>query len=115
MTTTGVPSPDLDGPIAAPDHHRVVFENEHIRVLEVTIRVGDTAPLHTHLAPHAVIFSSGSQFVRRDETWTILLDTRAGGPDFVIPRYSWSDGQGAHTLENVGSDDILATAIEFKR
>ena len=28
------PREDLDGPIAAPDHHHLVFENEHVRVLE---------------------------------------------------------------------------------
>jgi hypothetical protein len=105
---------DLDGPIGAPDHHHVVFENERVRVFEVVIRVGDTTPLHTHLTPHALVFSSGSHLVRRDASGAVLLDTRTEGPDFVLPRYSWSDGQAAHTLENVGSDDILATAIELK-
>ena len=42
---------ELDGVVAAPDHHRVIFENDAVRVLEVTIRVGDTTPLHTHLRP----------------------------------------------------------------
>jgi len=42
-------SPDLDGPIAAPDHHRVVFENDRVRVLETVVRPGDTTPLHTYL------------------------------------------------------------------
>jgi len=27
--------PDLDGPIAAPDQHKVIFENDRVRVLEV--------------------------------------------------------------------------------
>ncbi len=27
----------LDGVIAAPDHHRVIFENDAVRVLETTI------------------------------------------------------------------------------
>lgn len=29
-------SVDLDGPTAAPDHHRVVFENERVRVFTAT-------------------------------------------------------------------------------
>lgn len=28
--------PELDGPIAAPVHHQVIFENERVRVLENT-------------------------------------------------------------------------------
>jgi len=33
--------PELDGPIAAPDQHRVIFENDRVRVLETTIRAGE--------------------------------------------------------------------------
>ena len=105
---------NLDGPIAAPDHHRVVFENDRVRIVETVIRAGDTTPLHTHLAPHLLIFSSGSHFVRRDETAALMFDTRTAAPGFVIPRHSWSDGVSAHTLENVGADDIVATAVELK-
>jgi hypothetical protein len=114
MTETHQPPPDLDGPVAAPDHHRLVFENERIRVVETVIRSGDTAPLHTHLLPHVLMVSSGSQFVRRDPTGAVLVDTRDFGPDYSLPSYAWNDGIGPHTLENIGPDDIVATAIELK-
>ena len=32
---------ELDGVTIAPDIHRVVFENDVVRVLEITIRAGD--------------------------------------------------------------------------
>ena len=111
--TEAVPA-ELDGPVAAPDHHRLVFENERIRVVETVIRSGDTAPLHTHLLPHVLLVSSGSQFVRRDAGGAVLVDTRDFGPDYTLPAYAWNDGIGPHTLENVGPDDIRATAIELK-
>jgi hypothetical protein len=38
---------ELDGVIADPDHHAVIFENDMVRVLETTIRAGDVTPLHT--------------------------------------------------------------------
>jgi hypothetical protein len=105
---------DLDGPVAAPDHHRIAFENDHVRVIETVIRAGDTAPLHTHLTPHLTIVSSGSELIRRDAEGSVLLEVRAaaGGPG--LARYSWSDGIPAHTLQNIGSDDIVVTAIELK-
>ena len=31
---------DLDGVVVAPDHHKVIFENEKVRVLETTIPAG---------------------------------------------------------------------------
>jgi hypothetical protein len=104
----------LDGPIGAPDHHRVVFENEHVRVIEAVIPAGDTVPLHTHLVPHLIIVTSGSQFVRRAADGTVLLDTRDEGDDARMPPFIWTDGIPAHTLENVGPDDIVTMAVELK-
>jgi hypothetical protein len=114
LSTEGASGDELDGPVAAPEHHRVVFENDQVRIVETIIPVGETTPLHTHLVPHVLIFSSGTAFVRRDAAGEVMLDTRANGPDFRIPPYAWNDGIGAHTLENVGTDDIVATAIERK-
>src|SRR5918993_1503475 len=52
MTTSRWPWPDsMDGVLAAPDSHRVLFENEHTRVLEVTIAPGEREPAHTHRWP----------------------------------------------------------------
>ena len=106
---------DLDGPVAAPDHHHVVFENDRVRVIETVIRAGDTAPLHTHLAPHVMIVRGGSHFMRRNAAGGVMLDTRAADPPFVLPRYLWSYGTPLHTLENTGTDDIDVIAIELKR
>lgn len=105
---------DLDGPSAAPSHHRVVFENEHVRVLETVICAGDTAPLHTHLRRHVNVVHSGSHFIRRDQSGSVLIDTRSMEPPFVFPEVMWSDGLSAHTLENTGDDDIRVHAVELK-
>jgi hypothetical protein len=105
---------DLDGPKADPEHHRVVFENEHMRVLETIIDVGDRTPLHTHSAKHLMLASSGSHFIRRDATGAVVFDTRATEPPSVIEPIDWSEGTPAHTLENTGDDVIHVTAIELK-
>jgi hypothetical protein len=31
----------LDGPVAAPEHHKVIFENERVRVVELRVGPGD--------------------------------------------------------------------------
>ena len=108
------PTKDLDGPVAAPDHHRVLFENDRVRVLQTLVPVGEIAPVHTHLTPHLLIVDSGSHFVRRDPTGAVMLDTRAADPPFVMPPYSVSDGVPIHTLENTGTDVIAVIAIELK-
>jgi mannose-6-phosphate isomerase-like protein (cupin superfamily) len=103
---------ELDGAIAAPDHHKVIFENDAVRVLETTIRAGDITPLHTHLTPTVMYVISGSHFVRRDEHGATLLDTRADS-DFVLPRVMYSTGTPRHTLENTGPDDLVVIGVEL--
>jgi quercetin dioxygenase-like cupin family protein len=104
---------ELDGVIAAPDHHKVIFENEVVRVLEIRIAVGDTAPLHTHLRPTTLYVVSGSHFIRRDEHGAVLLDTRSD-PSFVLPRVIYQPTQPRHTLQNTGTDDIVMIGTELK-
>jgi hypothetical protein len=48
--------PALDAVIAAPANHKVVFENDHLRVLEVTLEPGEEEPLHHHRWPSVFVF-----------------------------------------------------------
>ena len=105
---------ELDGPIAAPDHHRVIFENESVRVLETTIRAGEIAPLHTHQPATVMYVLSGSHFIRRDETGATMFDSRAAVPAFEMPRVLWAATTPAHTLENTGGDDLVVIGVELK-
>lgn len=107
-------APDLDGPTAAPDHHKVIFENERVRVLETTIRAGERMPLHTHQAQTVMYVLSGSHFIRRDETGATMLDTRSAAPPFELPRVLWAASTPAHTLENTGEDDLVVIGVELK-
>ena len=48
--------PALDAVVAAPKHHKVVFENERLRVLEVTLEPNDEEPVHHHRWPSVFVF-----------------------------------------------------------
>ncbi len=48
--------PSLDAVIAAPRQHKVVYENENIRVLEVTLDAEDEEPVHHHRWPSVFVF-----------------------------------------------------------
>ena len=105
---------ELDGPIGAPDQHAVIFENERVRVLQVTIRPGENAPLHTHRRPTLMYVLSGSHFIRRDEAGAVVVDTRAVVPPFEMPPVMWRESNPAHTLENSGEEDFVLIAVELK-
>lgn len=47
--------PALDAVTAAPDNHRVIFENDRLRVLEVTLLPDDEEPVHHHRWPSVFV------------------------------------------------------------
>ena len=56
--------PSLDAVAAAPDHHKVIFENDKLRVLEVTLPPGDEEPLHHHRWPSVFVLDELHDKVR---------------------------------------------------
>ena len=50
--------PTLDALIAAPKHHKILFENDNLRVLEVTLEPQDEEPVHHHRWPSVFILDS---------------------------------------------------------
>ncbi|MFL5672335.1 MAG: hypothetical protein ACJ77C_09615 [Chloroflexota bacterium] len=104
---------DLDGVTAAPGNHKVIFENERVRVIRTTIPVGTLTPLHTHLTPTLQYVVSGSHFIRRDEGAAVMFDTRAD-PDYVLPQVQFAEAIPRHTIENTGDDDLIVIGVELK-
>jgi hypothetical protein len=45
----------LDAVVAAPGHHKVLFENERVRVLEVILEPNDEEPVHHHRWPSVFV------------------------------------------------------------
>ena len=106
-------NPDaLDAVVAAPAHHTVLLENQHVRVLDTRIAPGETVPLHTHRWPSVLHVLSWSDIVRRDELGSVVLDTRA--VPMTSAQVAWSPALPPHTLENVGSKDIHIVSLELK-
>lgn len=104
----------LDALVAAGETHRLVFENESVRVLETRIPPGVTTPIHTHRWPGVLYVLSFGHFVRRDEMGAALIDSRDGG---VLPQPGtalWTPVLGPHTLENVDAAEIHVIGIELK-
>ncbi len=56
--------PDFDAVAAAPRHHKVLFENDKLRVLEVTLEPQDEEPLHHHRWPSVFVLDKLHDRVR---------------------------------------------------
>ena len=48
--------PALDAVVAAPANHKVLFENDNLRVLEVILEASEEEPVHHHRWPSVFVF-----------------------------------------------------------
>jgi len=104
----------LDALAAAPDHHKVILENERVRVLDTLIRAGDRTPVHTHRWPGALYILSWSDFVRYNDKGEVLLDSRTVDALKMPPTALWSAPLPPHSLENIGGTDLHVISVELK-
>lgn len=105
----------LDAVAAAPAHHVVLLENEHVRVLEARVEAGETVPLHTHRWPGVQCFLRLSSFVRRNADGEVVVDSRALSLPEETPFAIWSEATPPHTLENVGPNALHVLVVESKQ
>ena len=105
---------ELDALQAAPAQHRLVLENERVRVLDTRIAPGEQTPVHTHQWPAAHHVISWSAFIRRDARGLVLLDTRTEGITAASGSVLWGEPLGPHTLENVGSEPLRILSVEIR-
>jgi quercetin dioxygenase-like cupin family protein len=105
---------ELDALSAAPQNHRVLLENERVRVLQTHIPVGATTPVHTHRWPSIEYVQSGSHLVRRDGNGNVKLDSRVAGAPLRASEVTWAEPFPPHSAENVGEVEIRVLMIELK-
>ncbi len=109
------PWPDeLDALVAAPEHHRLLFENERVRLLEVRIPPNAFVPVHTHRWPSVMYVAAQSDFLRRDGQGNLLFDSRTAGPPPDHPVAQWTPPLPPHSVENIGNREILLIVTELK-
>ncbi|WP_020577842.1 hypothetical protein [Actinopolymorpha alba] len=111
----------MDGSIAAPEAHHVVFENDLVRVVEVKIDAGERLPEHTHRLPSVVIVDAPARLRVRagdsaegdeGEPEPAEAPEAPGAPEG--PRPSWAEPVGPHSVENIDDHRYHALRIELK-
>lgn len=95
----------LDPAVSNPEHYKVVFENERVRVLEYTDRPGDVTTPHQH--PDSVMYTLSS-FRRRLVSGDMRRDVEMD-PGFV----GWLPAQEHHG-ENIGDTPTHVIFVELK-
>jgi len=105
---------ELDALIAAPQHHKLLFENEMVRVLDTMIMPGEITNVHTHQNPASLYIISWSDFIRYDADGNVLVDSgtmgKIPGPGSAL----WSGPLLPHSLKNTGDNELHVISVEVK-
>jgi hypothetical protein len=101
---------------AAPNNHSVLFENDSVRLLEVTVQPGQTEPLHWHMYP-SVFAINGVVAALTDHT----ADSTTNRPrqfedaDWTQPQCRTMPVQAPHQVTDVDSFPVHFYRLEFKQ
>jgi quercetin dioxygenase-like cupin family protein len=95
-----------DAAKVAPHVYKVLFENERLRFLEVSMQPGDRTELHSHPGYFAYFLSAGKGRFTTPSGETEEIDVPAGAS-------MWRDAE-EHAAENTGDTAIRALFFEPK-
>lgn len=118
VSALDAPQSSLDAVVAAPRNHRVLLDNEQVRVLQVEVAPGETEPVHAHQWPSVLHIQSAQpavdiSYAMRDgrmvETGRRNLPTGTPPPAIWVPR------QEAHSVKNLGSAPYRLLRVELKQ
>jgi hypothetical protein len=101
----------LDAAIAAAESHRLLFESDLVRVLEVIIQPGAREPVHTHRSPSVMIVDEPARIrYFTGDTLTFETPVNAGREK----RTSWIAPEPPHSVENIDVHPYHAYRIELR-
>lgn len=105
---------ELEATIAAPDNHKILLENERVRVLEVTLGPGEVEPLHFHRWPSVLHITQADEWIDRDAQGSVIFDSRAG-PPLQLPLTMWKGPEAPHSPVNLSdSVEVRLIRVEIK-
>jgi quercetin dioxygenase-like cupin family protein len=96
----------LDPIRVAGDTHKLAFENQFVRVLDVHLPPGKVEPRHRHPHGMSIYFTDWTARVTVDGGQPELRDRKAG-------TFAWSDAV-THTVENAGKTGGHILRVELK-
>ena len=105
----------LDAPTAAPKNHRVVFENERVRVLDVVVEVGGREPLHAHCWPSVLYVTFRGKLREWGADGKLIREVKETPPATAFPLTQWLEASPPHSIENLDAQPIHLLRIELKQ
>jgi hypothetical protein len=107
---------DQDAVISAKKNHKILLENDSVRVLEVTVLPGETEAVHHHQWSSVLYILEAGDFIDRDGEGNIIFDTRKLPEPLKFPLTIWKAPEAPHSVENLSkTKTIRLVRIEIKK
>ena len=91
----------------APDHYKVLVENEHVRVVENTLKPGEKDGMHTHPSGWYYVTKPGLMKIVHADGTSENWEAKAG-------EQGWLKAEAPHTSENIGKTTMGFELVEVK-
>jgi hypothetical protein len=105
----------MDAVAAAPGNHRVLLENDRVRVLEITVAPGEREPVHAHCLPSVSYVMYEGKYRDYDGQGKLLEEVKESPDESKFPLTSWTGPVGPHSFENLDTKPVRSLHIEIKQ
>lgn len=111
----------LDAIKAAPESHKVVYEDSTVRILQVILAANKTEPVHAHQWKSIMWFTQATPMIYYKYNFInkkyVLEDSIpiAQMPPEVLNRGNALDAEGPHAIKNLGNKKGGAYRVELKK
>ncbi len=106
---------------AAPDQHEVMFEDEHVRVLQIHLPPLTQEPIHIHALPSVIMGDTGgragARFVYTEYRMENGVFVEVSSQEITPApghRTVWAAPEGPHSITNSGPVAVRFTRVEMK-
>ncbi len=107
---------DQDAVVSAPNNHKILLENDEVRVLEVTLLPNEIEPVHHHQWKSVLYILEAGDFIDRDAEGNVIMDSRELPEPLVFPLTMYKDPEAPHTVENLSdTKTIRLIRVEIKQ
>ena len=103
----------LDPLVAAPETHKLEFENGQVRILRVEIPPHFREPVHTHLNDGVMVIEQRAKIRYFDKNGKVLFETSPVQSE--SSDVQWHEPEGPHSIENIDNVTFKAYLIELKQ
>lgn len=83
----------------APQMYKLLFENQHVRVLKVTFKPGEKIKEHSHPDHYVVVKTPGKLKIHKPDGTSTDADLKADQVLWIPAETHWAENMGKTTVE----------------